>query len=96
VEATYDHAFGYDALHNAVDSIGRAGSLKPDDIITAVALLDRQGIVGRYVFDPRTHQAKAGPEFIPVPMAQIQGGESLIVWPEQSATAEYQPQSWVK
>ena len=96
IEATYDHAFGYDALNNAVDSIGRAGSLKPKEIVDAVALLDRQGIVGRYVFDPTTHQAKAGPEFIPVPIAQIQGGESLIIWPAGVAAAGYQPQSWIK
>ncbi|MBC8254714.1 MAG: hypothetical protein H8E35_11910 [Ardenticatenia bacterium] len=58
-----------------------------------MALLDRQGIAGRYVFDPSAHQAKAGPEFIPIPVAQIQGGENRVVWPEQSATAQYQPQS---
>jgi branched-chain amino acid transport system substrate-binding protein len=96
VEATMNHAYGYDAIYNAADSISRAGSLKPEDIIEGVAALDRKGVIGRYVFDQSIHQAKAGPEFIPIPTAQIQEGEDLIVWPEQLATAEYQPQPWVK
>jgi len=96
VEATIDHAYGYDFIYNAADSISRAGSLKPEDIIGAVAALDRQGVIGRYVFDQSDHQAKSGPEFIPVPTAQIQGGRNFIVWPEQFASAEYKPQPWVK
>lgn len=96
VEPTSDHAYGYDAINNAADNISRAGSLNPEDIVEAVAALERQGIMGRYVFDQENHQAKAGPEFIPVPTAQIQGGQNLIVWPEQLASAEYQPQPWVK
>lgn len=96
VEPTFDHAFAHDATYNAADSISRAGSLEPDDIIEAVATLDRKGIVGRFVFDQSCHQAKAGPEFIPVPTAQIQGGRNLIVRPEQFASAKYQPQPWVK
>lgn len=96
VEATLDHAYGCDFIYNAGDSISRAGSLKPENIIEAVTALDRQGIIGRYVFDQSNHQAKSGPEFIPVPTAQIQGGRNLIVWPEQFASAEYQPQPWVK
>lgn len=96
VEATIDHAYAYDFIYNATDSISRAGSLKSEDIIEALATLDRQGIIGRYVFDQSNHQAKSGPKFIPVPTAQIQRGRSFIVWPEQFASAEYQPQPWVK
>ena len=96
VEATIDHAYGYDFIYNAADSISRAGSLKPENIIEAVAALDRQGIIGRYVFDQSNHQAKSGPEFIPVLTAQIQGRQNLIVWPKQFASAEYQPQPWIR
>ena len=96
VEATMDHAYGYDFINNAADSISRAGSLKPEDIIEAVAELDLQGIIGRYAFDQSDHQAKSGAEFIPVRTAQIQGGRNLVVWPEQFASADYQPQPWTK
>jgi hypothetical protein len=81
IEATMDHAYGYDAIHNAADSIHRAGSLEPSDIIEALSALDRMGVIGRYVFDESTHQAESGPEFIPLPAARIQDGRSVIVWP---------------
>ena len=96
VEATIDHAYGYDAIYNAIDSIGRADSLEPREIIDAVASLDHQGIIGRYVFDVETHQARVGPEYIAIPIAQIQNGENWIVWPGRLATTEYQPQPWVE
>ena len=96
VEPTLDHAYGYDAVYNAVDSIRRANSLEPNDIIRAVSTLDYKGVVGRYLFEESTHQVKAGPEFMPIPTAQIQKGRNLIVWPVQFATSEYRPQSWGK
>ena len=96
VEATMPHAYGYDAIYNAADSISRAGSLKPEDIIEAVAALDRKGVMGRYIFDRSTHQARAGPEFIPHTSAQIQGQRNRIIWPQQFASAEYQPQPWMR
>ncbi len=91
-----DHAYGYDAIYNAVNSIERAGTVEPAKVIEAVAKLDRKGIIGRYQFDQRTHQAKDGPEFIPVPTAQIQDGKNLIVWPEGMAARKYVPQPWTK
>lgn len=96
VKATIDHAYGYDAVYNAVDSVYRAGSLEAEHIVKSVADLDRQGILGRYVFDQRLHQAKAGSGFIPILTAQIQAGRNLVVWPADLATAEYESQSWVK
>jgi branched-chain amino acid transport system substrate-binding protein len=96
VEPTSDHGYGYDAVYNAADSFSRAGSTDPDAVVEAVANLDRQGIMGRYVFDQTNHQIKAGPDFIPVPTAQIQDGQNLIVWPEQLAAADYQPQPWIQ
>ncbi|MFQ5829477.1 MAG: ABC transporter substrate-binding protein [Candidatus Methylomirabilia bacterium] len=91
-----DHGYGYDAIYNAVDSIERAGSVAPAKVIEAVAKLDRKGIVGRFQFDQRLQQGKDGPDFIPVPTAQIQGGKNVIVFPEAMAAAKYVPQPWTK
>lgn len=95
-QATIDHAYGYDFIHNATDSIDRADSLEPARIIEAVASLDRRGVIGRYVFDQEDHQVMSGSEFIPVPTAQIQGGHSFIIWPRQLASGTYRSQPWVK
>lgn len=91
-----DHAYGYDSISNAVDSIERAGSLEPAKVIEAVGKLDRKGIIGRFQFDQKLQQGKDGPDFLPVPMAQIQNGKSVIVWPESMAAAKYVPQPWTK
>ena len=94
-EATLDHAYGYDAIFNAIDSIKRANSLVPEDIIDAVADLNRQGVVGKYVFDQNTHQGKAGIDFIPILTAQIQDGTNYVIWPEELSTGNYLVQPWL-
>lgn len=96
VVPTSDHAYGYDAIYNAVDSIERAGSLEPSKVIQAVATIDRKGIIGRFQFDQNLQQGKDGPDFLPVPMAQIQNGKNVIVWPEAMAAAKYVAQPWTK
>lgn len=96
VEANLDHGYGFDAVNNAIDSIRRADSLEPNKIIEAIAKLDYRGIVGRYVFDPVTHQAISGPGYISIPAAQIQGGQNFVIWPEDSATGQYLSQPWLK
>lgn len=96
VVANSDHAYGYDCINLAADTLKRAQSLWPPDVIKAVAATDYKGILGRFVFDQTNHQAKAGPDFLPVPTAQIQGSESRIIWPKRLAYAKYQPQPWLK
>jgi branched-chain amino acid transport system substrate-binding protein len=96
VQANSDHAAGYDCVNIAADSFGRSPSLWPPDVIKAVASLNYKGILGRYVFDQTNHQAKAGPDFLPVPTAQIQDGKNRILWPKRLAYAKYRPQPWVR
>lgn len=92
-----DHASGYDAINNIVDTIQRAGSLEPQKVSDAFAKLDRKGIIGRYQFDvDGGHYAKAGPEFIPIPMAQIQNGRNMIVWPSSVKSTDYKSQPWLR
>jgi branched-chain amino acid transport system substrate-binding protein len=91
--ANSDHASGYDAIYNIADTVQRARSLDPVKITNAFAKLDRKGLIGRYQFDVEGgHYAKAGPDFIPIPMAQIQNGRNVIVWPAGVKSGDYQPQ----
>lgn len=96
-KANSDHASGYDGINNIVDTIQRAGALDPAKITAAFAKLDRKGLIGRYQFDIEGgHYAKAGAEFIPIPMAQIQNGRNLIVWPPTVKSTDYKPQPWLR
>lgn len=91
-----DNAYGYDGIMNIVDVLTRAGSTDPKKISEAFAKLDRKGLLGRYQFDPKNHTVKAGPEFIPVPTAQVQNGKHVIVWPDTVKAGEYRPQPWIR
>jgi len=96
IQGMYDHASGYDEINNALDSIKRAGSLKPKAVVEALSKLDRVGIVGRYVFDQKDHTVKGGEGFLTFPVAQIQNGKNVMIWPEDLATGTYQKPPWMK
>ncbi|MGA2465724.1 MAG: ABC transporter substrate-binding protein [Thermodesulfobacteriota bacterium] len=94
--ATADHIYGYDGLYNALHSIEQAGSLNPKKIIDALSKLDRKGTLGRWVFDQSNHEIKDGPDYIPIPVAQILDGKSSIIWPPNVATTKFRIPQWVK
>lgn len=96
VTLTGDHASGFDGINNALDSINRAGSLKPKVIVEALSKLNLKGIQGRYVFDQKTHAIKDGEDFIPVPAVQIQEGKNYIVWPSSLAFGTYKVPPWLE
>jgi branched-chain amino acid transport system substrate-binding protein len=96
VTLTNDHGSGYDGVNNALDSIERAGSLDPKAIVEALSKLDNNGVLGRYVFDQKTHTVKDGEEFLPVPAAQIKDGKSKVIWPASMATSEYHSPAWLE
>ncbi|HEY8369849.1 MAG TPA: ABC transporter substrate-binding protein [Thermodesulfobacteriota bacterium] len=91
-----DNAYGYDGIMNIADVLTRAGSLDPKKISDAFATLDRRGLLGRYKFDPKNHTVIAGPDYIPVPTAQIQNGKNVIVWPATVKAGEYRTQPWIR
>jgi branched-chain amino acid transport system substrate-binding protein len=96
VNVNSDHASGYDGVMIIVNAISKAGSTDGKKVNDALSKTDFKGILGRYVFDPQGHNAKDGPEFMPIPTAQIQNGKNSVVWPSNVATGKYVPQAWVK
>lgn len=96
VEGNADAAQGYDYMNNVLTAIEAAGTLDSDKIVEELYKLSRDGLLGRYEFDQSNHTVKAGPDFLPVPAAQIQNGEDQIIWPDNLATSQYVPQPWVK
>jgi branched-chain amino acid transport system substrate-binding protein len=93
---TSDHAFGYDCMNVVLTAIKAAGTVRPEAVVKALAATDYTGILGRFVFDPKNHTARYGPDGIPIPTAQIRDGRNLIIWPENVATSKYQAQRWMK
>lgn len=93
VPAGGDHAQGYCQMGMLLDNIEQAGSVEPEALSAAFAETDYSCVIARYVYDTEIHSPKVGAEYLPVPMAQIQGGSSFAVWPDTTATADFQPQN---
>lgn len=87
--ATFSHAEDYCVMNIALKAIEKAGGNDPAKISEALGNTDYDCIIGRYVFDPKDHAIKSGPDFLPVPVAQVQGGKNVVLWPSSVATAEY-------
>lgn len=94
--ATSDHAYGFDCLNIAANAFTKAGSSTPAAVAKALGATNYEGVLGRYVFDQKNHTGQFGPEYIPIPTAQIQSGKNVIIWPEKIATGHYQVQPWMK
>ncbi|MDX5362244.1 MAG: ABC transporter substrate-binding protein, partial [Alphaproteobacteria bacterium] len=93
VPAGGDHAQGYCQMNMLLDNIERAGTVEPKALSAAFAETDYSCVIARYVYDTEIHTPKVGADYLPVPMAQIQGGSSYAVWPATTATAKFQPQN---
>jgi ABC-type branched-subunit amino acid transport system substrate-binding protein len=93
---TSDHAQGYDCMNIVLGALKTAATTKPDAVIKALAATNYTGVLGRYVFNPKNHTVGYGPDGIPIPTAQIRGGNNVLIWPENVATSKYQAQPWMK
>jgi branched-chain amino acid transport system substrate-binding protein len=66
------------------------------EIGQAIGETDVKTAQGRIVFDPVTHLAKQGNEFVPIQFYQIWEGERVLFYPEVYATGEFQQPPWMK
>jgi len=96
VKASSDHISGYDGANNVLHSIEKAGTLEPKAVVESLSKLDMPGYFGKYVFDQKTHTIKDGESFLPVPTAQIQDGNNVMVWPPSMAAGKYKKQPWLQ
>lgn len=86
-----DHAQAYCQITALLDNIRKAGSIDPDRLSAAFATTDSTCVIARYVYDTETHTPRVGADYLPVPMAQIQDGQNLVIWPEVAATTTFAP-----
>lgn len=85
--ANYSHAHSYCVMKVALRALEAAGGTDPQAIAEAIGNTDTECLIGRFQFGD-DHAVKAGENFIPLPVAQIQDGVSQIIWPESISTAQ--------
>lgn len=87
----------YEEVMIYVDALRKVGN--PDDhtaIGTVLGATDKQTAVGRVVFDPATHLAKQGDDYVPLQFCQLRGGERVMLSPEKFATGSFVLPPWMK
>lgn len=91
VDGNGDHAQGYCQMTMLLDNIKKAGSIEPAKLSAAFVKTDMPCVVARLAYDTETHTPKVGPDYFPVPLAQIQDGVSFAIWPSTTATSTFKP-----
>jgi branched-chain amino acid transport system substrate-binding protein len=87
----------YEMVNVYFDALKKAGD--PSDhaaIMKALSETDKQVAEGRLKFDPATHLAMQGDDYIPITFFQIWDGKRTLISPAKYATGEFQPQPWMK
>jgi branched-chain amino acid transport system substrate-binding protein len=91
VDSNGDHAQGYCQMMLLLENIKKAGSIEPAKLSEAFAKTDFPCVIARIAYDTKTHTPKVGPDYFPVPLAQIQDGVSFAIWPSTAATSTFKP-----
>jgi len=87
----------YEMAYIYADALGKVGDpAKRLEIGQAIGATDKQTAQGRVVFDPATHLAKQGDDFIPIQFYQIWDGERVLFSPEKYKTGDFKMPPWMK
>jgi branched-chain amino acid transport system substrate-binding protein len=87
----------YETVYLYLDALKKAGSATDHAaVMKALAETDKQIAAGRLKFDPATHLATQGDEFIPITFFQIWDGKRELISPAQYATGEFKIQPWMQ
>lgn len=87
----------YEEVMMYVDALKKVG--KPDDhkaIGAALGATDKETALGRIVFDPATHLARQGDDYVPLQFYQLRGGERVMLAPAKFATGTFTLPPWMK
>jgi branched-chain amino acid transport system substrate-binding protein len=69
---------------------------KHKEVASAVGASDTKTANGRIVFDPATHLARQGNDFVPIQFYQIWKGDRVLFFPPAYATGEFRAPDWLK
>jgi branched-chain amino acid transport system substrate-binding protein len=87
----------YEIVNVYNDALKKVGD--PTDhaaIEKAIGETDKQTVAGRLKFDPATHLAMQGDDYIPLTFFQIWDGQRTLISPSAYAVGEFKPQPWMK
>ncbi|PSJ57023.1 ABC transporter substrate-binding protein [Kumtagia ephedrae] len=87
----------YETVYLYLDALKKAGDATDHQaVMKALGETDKQVAAGRLKFDPATHLAIQGDDFIPITFFQIWDGQRTLISPTQYATGEFKIQPWMQ
>lgn len=91
----YTSPYTYDAMYMLKSAIERAESTDPDALADALEKTDYAGIMGKWIFDKKSHHSRFGPGYRQFLMIQWQApGKICVIWPEESKTCDFILPPW--
>jgi len=89
IGSTYSHAHNYCVTNIVLRALEAAGTADADKVSAELAKTDYDCIIGHFVFGKDDHTIKHGPDELPIPVAQIQDGKNVVLWPPVSKTGDF-------
>jgi branched-chain amino acid transport system substrate-binding protein len=87
----------YEMANMYFDALKTVGDPKKhQDIGKAIGEISKDTVAGKIKFDPKTHVALHGEDYIPTTFWQIDKGKRVLVGPAKYATSDFMPPPWVK
>jgi branched-chain amino acid transport system substrate-binding protein len=87
----------YELVNTYFDAVKKVGGVEDHEaIMKALSETDKQTVAGRLKFDPKTHLAMQGDDYIPITFFQIWDGERTLISPEKYATGKFRVQPWMQ
>jgi branched-chain amino acid transport system substrate-binding protein len=87
----------YEMANMYFDALKKVGDpTKHEEIGKAIGEISKDTVAGKIKFDPKTHVALPGQEYIPTTFWQIADGKRVLVGPEKYAASEFMTPPWIK
>lgn len=87
----------YEIVNVYYDALKKVGDVTNHQAIAkAIGETDKQTVAGRLKFDPATHLAMQGDDYIPLTFFQIWDGQRTLISPKAYAAGDFKPQPWMK
>jgi len=87
----------YEIVHLYADALKKVGDASDHKaIMKAIGETDKQVVAGRLKFDPATHLAMQGDDYIPITFFQIWDGQRTLISPEAYKVGDFKTQPWMQ
>lgn len=87
----------YEMANMYFDALKTVGDpTKHEEIGKAIGAISKDTVAGKIKFDPKTHVALLGEDYVPTTFWQIVDGKRVLVGPAKYAGAEFMTPPWIK